>query len=109
MTLNDSQMLAVQSKAPVVIGIAGAGAGKTRVMTCKIKQLIDSGVNPENILAITFTKKAATELMERIQNDKVTACTIHSLCYKLLRRIEKCTIWDRTDMENVVQFCFKVT
>ena len=76
---------------PLLI-IAGAGTGKTKTLTARTCALIDAGVNPENILLVTFTNKAAGEMKERIcravgaENGLgITACTFHSLCAKLLR------------------------
>lgn len=76
---------------PLLI-IAGAGTGKTKTLTARTCALIDEGVNPENILLVTFTNKAAGEMKERIcravgaeNGARITACTFHSLCAKLLR------------------------
>lgn len=73
--------------------IAGAGSGKTRVVTYRIAYLVESiGVDPRKILAITFTNKAANEMKERVQQilgdfaSGTTICTIHSLCVRFLRR-----------------------
>ena len=73
--------------------IAGAGSGKTRVVTYRIAYLIDEiGVDPRKILAITFTNKAANEMKERITSLLgphalgSLVCTIHSLCVRILRR-----------------------
>lgn len=72
--------------------LAGAGTGKTRTVTCRMANLIDQGVRPEQILAVTFTNKAAREMQERVAGmvskaaaDKLTVCTFHSLCVRLLR------------------------
>ena len=92
-TLNDAQKEAVLTKAHYVRIIAGAGSGKTRVLTSRIVYLIEElGVDPRSIVAITFTNKAANVMKERIrtmlENEQsgVHVSTIHSLCVSILRR-----------------------
>ena len=103
-TLNPQQREAVRTiKGPVLI-LAGAGTGKTRVITCRIAHMVEGGVPPGNILAVTFTNKAAREMQERVgkllprrakttegeKPDRPTICTFHSLCVRILRHhIEK--------------------
>ncbi len=74
---------------PILV-IAGAGSGKTRVLTARICHLIEKGVSPYNILAITFTNKAANEMKERIEkalgSSGVWTSTFHSMCARMLRR-----------------------
>ena len=92
-TLNDRQKEAVfHTEGPLLI-LAGAGSGKTRVLTHRIAYLIsEKGINPWNILAITFTNKAAHEMRERVDkiagNDggSVWVSTFHSTCVRILRR-----------------------
>lgn len=85
--LNDSQLKAAQTLQGPVLIQAGAGSGKTKTVIARIHNLIDHGIKPESILAITFTNKAANELKQRLPQEAsgVTACTIHSLCVKILR------------------------
>lgn len=93
--LNNEQLEAVKQKTGPMIILAGAGSGKTRVLTYKVIYLIEQGVDPLNILMVTFTNKAASEMKERMmkffagQNIKTadlpTVSTFHALCAKILR------------------------
>src|SRR5689334_17125364 len=91
--LNSPQREAVTHGDGPMLVFAGAGSGKTRVLTHRIAYLIDvKGVNPYNIMAVTFTNKAAREMKERVvalagrQGEWVTIGTFHSFCVRLLRR-----------------------
>ena len=91
-TLNKQQLEAVNTTEGPVLIIAGAGTGKTKVLVYRLAKLIESGVNPAQILLLTFTNKAAKEMIERAQAmidervNKVTACTYHSFCVQILRK-----------------------
>src|SRR5436189_383405 len=102
-SLNPEQRQAVETvKGPILI-LAGAGTGKTRVITFRIAHMIQRGIGPDNILAVTFTNKAAREMQQRVTSiipkqrveegekpKKPTICTFHSLCVRILRQhIEK--------------------
>src|SRR5665213_281294 len=100
-TLNPQQRLAAETiRGPVLI-LAGAGTGKTRVITFRIAHMVARGIAPGNILGVTFTNKAAREMQERVRkllpkaksddkNNRPTICTFHSLCVRILRQhIEK--------------------
>src|SRR5258706_15884627 len=91
--LNPKQQEAVRTTDGPIIILAGAGSGKTRVLTHKVLYLIEKGVDPSQILCITFTNKAAGEMKERILSNELissknlhpTIATFHSLCAKILR------------------------
>jgi DNA helicase-2/ATP-dependent DNA helicase PcrA len=89
--LNPEQLAAVTSTAPHIVVVAGAGTGKTKTMVARICHLIETGTPPERILAITFTRKAAAELVSRIAflagsdiGKQVNASTFHSWCSRII-------------------------
>ena len=116
-SLNKEQAEAVKRTEGPVLILAGAGSGKTRVITHRIAYLLDEcGVNPWNILAITFTNKAAGEMRERVDKligfgaESVWISTFHSMCVRILRRhIENLgyessfTIYDTDDQKSLMK------
>lgn len=118
--LNNSQKEAVlHTQGPLII-FAGAGTGKTRVITYRIAYLLEQGVNPYNILAVTFTNKAANEMRKRV-NDltgniarEVKVSTFHSFCLYLLSCETKnfgidsnFLVYDMSEQVNVIKECIK--
>jgi len=123
-TLNPQQREAVESLSGPVLILAGAGTGKTRVITMRVAHLIDRGAAPGGILAVTFTNKAAREMVERVSQwvprpprgrdgeraERPTICTFHSLCVRILRgHIERLgykrnfTIYDEGEQLGVIK------
>ena len=115
-TLNEQQKEAVFCTEGPLLLLAGAGSGKTRVLTHRIAYLIDQGVNPYHIMAITFTNKAATEMRERVDQlvgygaEHIWVSTFHSTCVRILRRhIDKLgfgnsfTIYDADDQKSLIR------
>lgn len=118
--LNKEQQKAVQQINGSMIILAGAGSGKTRCITYRVAYMIVKGIKPENILAVTFTNKTATEMKERIENfvqamhgtksALPTVTTFHSFCAKVLRREAKhvglsnsFVIYDKQDQLDAVK------
>lgn len=114
--LNDEQLLGVTTTEGPVLILAGAGSGKTRVLTHRVAYLIEKGVAPYNIMAITFTNKAAGEMRERVNNivghgaEQVWVATFHSSCVRILRRFSdrigfdgNFSIYDADDSKSVMK------
>lgn len=117
MTLNPHQQMAVQHVEGPLLVLAGAGSGKTRVVTHRIAHLLEIGVLPSDILAVTFTNKAAEEMKSRIRilkNAQVLACTFHSLGARILRESihllgydNNFVIYDQEDSEKLLKACMQ--
>src|ERR1700748_3717282 len=125
--MNPQQRAGITSVDGAVLLLAGAGSGKTRVITHRIAYLIqERGVSPDNILAVTFTNKAAKEMEERVERilghstlAKPTLATFHSFCVRVLRRdiealrvggkglTKSFAIYDETDQQAVVKSALK--
>jgi len=114
--LNASQLQAVMTLEGPLLIIAGAGSGKTRTLVYRVARLVETGVPPESILLLTFTRKAAGEMLDRaasLADEKcrfVSGGTFHSLAHRVLRGAahhlgfeNTFTILDRSDMEEVIQ------
>ncbi len=119
--LNDAQRVAVESIEGPLLIVAGAGSGKTRVLTCRLANIISSGVEPYRILALTFTKKAAGEMKERISAlvgersaSRIWMGTFHSVFVRFLREYadllgypRQFTIYDAADTKSAITKCIK--
>ena len=120
--LNESQREAVTCTEGASLIVAGAGSGKTRVLTYRIAYLLRQGVPAGRIMALTFTNKAAREMKERIvklvsASDARYLCmgTFHSVCTRLIRPHAEVlgftrdfSIYDTPDMKSVLKACHKV-
>ncbi len=119
--LNEEQLKAVTCTEGPMLIVAGAGSGKTRVLTSRIAYLIEKGVEPDRILALTFTKKAAGEMKDRIalmvgerKARRLWMGTFHSVFIRFLREYAEAigfpssfTIYDTTDSVSCVKACLK--
>lgn len=115
--LNEEQCIAVDTLEGPLLVLAGAGSGKTRVVTCRIVNLIEKGVDPEKILGLTFTNKAAQEMQERVRQlteNHVLICTFHSLGVRILRESahhlglrRDFTIYDDEDVNKLLKACLE--
>ena len=119
-TLNPQQRIAVENTEGPLLVLAGAGSGKTRVLTYRVAHLMEKGVPAWKILAITFTNKAAKEMAERVQaltgeaGSEAWISTFHACCARILRRdIEKLgykrqfAIYDEDDRMSVIKAVLK--
>ena len=120
--LNKEQQQAVQHTEGPLLILAGAGSGKTKVLTVRIAHLLAQGVNPYEILAITFTNKAAKEMKSRVEGlvgdvaNRIWLSTFHSFCAKFLRfeldnflgYNSNFTIYDTSDSQAVIKAALKV-
>ncbi|MCI5709430.1 DNA helicase PcrA [Veillonella caviae] len=119
--LNREQAQAVQHTEGPLLILAGAGSGKTKVLTVRIAYLLSQGVNPYEILAITFTNKAAKEMKSRVESlvgdvaNRIWLSTFHSFCAKFLRfeldnflgYNSNFTIYDTSDSQAVIKAALK--
>src|SRR5579871_4204585 len=120
--LNDEQYAAVTAKPGPILVIAGAGSGKTRTLTYRVAYLIENGVEPENILLLTFTNKSAREMLDRVgallpaNISRIWGGTFHSVANRLLRRhanvlgfTSDFTILDRDDAADLAVAALRAT
>ncbi|VAX35598.1 ATP-dependent DNA helicase UvrD/PcrA [hydrothermal vent metagenome] len=115
--LNPSQREAVEYTDGPLLVLAGAGSGKTRIITSRIVYAIENGVPSTNILAVTFTNKAANEMKQRVRQhvqSYVAIGTFHSICLRILRQHAECvgrtpdfTIYDSQDQLGIIKGCMK--
>ena len=119
--LNEEQRAAVECTEGPSLIVAGAGSGKTRVLTTRVAYIIEKGADPSTVLALTFTKKAATEMKERIallvggrNARRIVMGTFHSIFVRFLREYADLTgypgsftIYDQSDSQSAVKACIK--
>src|SRR5262249_870928 len=118
--LNPDQLDAVVHGSGPLLVVAGAGSGKTRVLTHRIAHLIEEGTSPFRILAITFTNKAADEMRQRVEAlvgpaaKKMWVSTFHSACVRILRRDaarlgypSNFSIYDQADAERLTGYVIR--
>ncbi|MEO8725398.1 MAG: UvrD-helicase domain-containing protein, partial [Acidobacteriaceae bacterium] len=124
--LNPQQRIAAETTDGALLILAGAGSGKTRVITYRIAWLIEQGIAPDSILALTFTNKAASEMADRVEQliaghtlAKPLLSTFHSLCVRILRRditalqvngkglTRDFAIYDESDQQSIVKAALK--
>src|SRR5688500_10644498 len=118
--LNPVQREAVEHPGGPALIVAGAGSGKTRVLTYRIAHLIEQGIHPFSIISITFTNKAADEMKRRVVElvgsiaEKMWVSTFHSACVRILRREAPrldmraaFSIYDSADTERLIKACMK--
>ncbi|MDD2706523.1 MAG: ATP-dependent helicase [Verrucomicrobiae bacterium] len=116
--LNEQQLAAVQAEPGPVLVIAGAGSGKTRTLTYRVAYLLEQGVSPDRLLLLTFTNKAAREMLGRVgllmplDSSLIWGGTFHSVANRLLRRHASMlgyqsnyAIMDRDDARDVINAC----
>jgi len=119
--LNDDQLAACTNLSGPILCIAGAGTGKTRTLVYRVSLMLEKGINPEEILLLTFTKKAAGEMLQRVSTlvnhtlaDRVTGGTFHSFACSILRKYSHLTgsnpnfsILDSVDSQDLVNMMKK--
>ncbi|MEA2011621.1 MAG: ATP-dependent helicase [Verrucomicrobiota bacterium] len=115
MDLNKEQLNAIKERSSHALILAGAGTGKTRTIIAKAAQLIKEGTKPERILLLTFTRRAAKEMITRLQEiigtsaDRIEAGTFHRFCLMTMRKmpklfgLENTTVIDRDDQLNLMK------
>src|ERR1700676_5531017 len=113
--LNEQQLAAVTASPGPLLVIAGAGSGKTRTLTYRVAYLLENGIDPRNILVLTFTNKAARQMLDRVVNlltiftSWIWGGTFHSIGNRMLRRHGRAlgynsgfNIMDREDQKDLI-------
>ncbi len=102
--LDKYQKKVIKNKSKNLLVIAGAGSGKTLTIVYKIKKLINDGINPLDILCITFTKAAATSLHNKLlkENININVKTFHSLGYQIIKSNKTVTLIDEENLDNII-------
>src|SRR5262249_730951 len=114
--LNEAQYNAVTALEGPLLIVAGAGTGKTRTLVYRVERLVESGVAPESVLLLTFTRRAAASMLARAaaladeRCQRVSGGTFHSLAYSILRKHAELagvsrsfTVLDQADTEDIIE------
>ena len=103
MSTSDEQTKAIQSRHKETLVMAGAGAGKTRTLVGRVKWMLDSGIDPKSIVVITFTRKAAKEVADRLGDARVKVGTFHSICLDMISENRRVLVLSEEMADGIVE------